>query len=124
MANIRDRIILIPRYTTYAGASSFTTEPLNVSAYESGDVLFWLGKIVGPAPGNSGVTVRFEESSDQMSWTLCGGTSTATLTPSSEWQFTPTFTKAWFRLKITLNTADANEPVATCYATGYLERRR
>jgi len=124
MGNIRDRIILIPRYTTYAGASSFTTEPLDVSGYQSGDIRVFTGKIVGPAPGNGAVSVAFQESSDQVNWANCSGSSAGNQTDDMEVRYVPTLTKAWFRMKITLSTGDANEPIVTCFATGFLERRR
>lgn len=122
MGNVRDRIILFPRYTTLAGAGDFRTLPINISGYESGDVMIWIGTIVGPTSGG-GVTGTFEESTDQVHWTECDGTSPA-LVSGQEVQFLPNFTKPWMRLTMSVALGVGNDPVVSSYAVGYLQRRK
>jgi hypothetical protein len=123
VANLRDRIILFPRYTTFAGDQDWTTLPINVTAYESGDVRIWIGDIVGvTTPGP--VAARFEESTDQVRWTTCGGTGSSSLAEGQETALAPLFTKAWMRLLISVQAGAGGKPSVSCYAVGYLERRK
>ena len=64
---------------------------------------------------------NLEESSDQVAWSTCGGT-TLNFTPSAnvETQYTAALTKRWFRIRLILPNADN---VLTCYAVGFLEER-
>lgn len=118
MANVRDRLILLPRFSTLAGAGDFTTQAINVSAYEGADVSVWMGRMVG-AGGSATATVQ--ESTDQAVWVTCAGTSEVALSDNSEQTLTPTFARPWMRLKVNLA---GTAPVMTCYAVGYLEKRR
>jgi hypothetical protein len=123
VANLRDRIILFPRYTTLAGARDFMTLPINVTAYERGDVVIWIGDIVGPTtPGPVGAA--FEESTDQVHWATCGGTGSGTLTAGSETTLGPQFTKPWMRFLMSVAAGAGGDPVLSCYAVGWLERRK
>ena len=124
MANVRDRAIFFPRYTTFAGDDTFTTLPVNVTAYEAGDVTVKIGTIVGPTAGGS-VSAVFEESTDQETWTTCAGSASAVLGSGDEARLTPGLAKAWLRLKVVVTKGTAGDlPVVTGYATGFLERRR
>ena len=120
MAGMRDRLILFPRYTTLAGGGNFTTLPINVSAYEGGEVRIWMGSPVH----NGTFEAVIQESTDQDSWTTCAGNSSQSLAANVEKLFDPTFSKAWMRLKIASNPAGSPEPVFTVYAVGYVEKRR
>ena len=123
MANLRDRIILFPRYTTFAGDRDWTTLAINVTGYERGDVTIWIGDIVGPTtPGL--VSAVFQESTDQVHWATCGGTGSGTLTAGTETTLKPEFTKAWMQFKIVIDAGVGGDPVVSCYAVGYLERRK
>ncbi len=123
MANLRDRVILFPRYTTFAGDRDFTTLPINVTGYESGDVMIWIGDVVGvTTPGP--VSAAFEESTDQVRWTTCGGSGSGTLTEGQETRLVPTLAKPWMRLRLTVGAAIGGDPIVSCYAVGYLERRK
>jgi hypothetical protein len=123
VGSVRDRIILFPRYTTFAGEDDFTTLPMNVTAYESGDVMAWIGDVVGPTiPGI--VTAVFEESTDLVRWTTCAGTASSALTSGQETQLLPALEKPWMRLRINVGPGTGGEPVVSCYAVGYLERRK
>ncbi len=123
MANLRDRIILFPRYTTFAGDRDWTTLPINVTAYEAGDVMIWIGDVVGvTTPGP--VAAVFEESTDQVRWTTCGGTGSATLAQGLETPLLPALAKPWMRLRINVQPGSGGDPIVSCYAVGYLKRRK
>lgn len=133
-------LVLFPRHTTLAGLTvngDFTTGAMDVTPYSRAVVTTWRGKIVGPAPSDSNPAtpaflVWFEESTDQMTWTLCAGSpnggdpgTVAGTTPdfryeAGQTQYPVSLTKRWFRLRVRLFAA-AN--VASCWAVGFLERR-
>jgi hypothetical protein len=111
-------LVLLPRYTSYVGQSTFTTIGMEVTDYANAIVNVWRGKLTGTSP-TFGVT--FEESTDQSNWTMCAGT-TANADPGQEMeaQFTAQLTKRWFRIKVVLG---GTTPAATCWAIGFLEMR-
>ena len=123
MANLRDRIILFPRYTTFAGDRDWTTLPINVTSYEGGDLRIWIGDVAGVTMAGP-ITAAIEESTDQATWSTCGGTGSAALAEGVEVALAPTFTKPWMRLRINIQPAIGGDPVVSCYAVGYLERRK
>jgi hypothetical protein len=124
VASRRDRIILFPRYTTLAGTGDFTTVPIDVTSYESGDVAAWMGEVVGPTtPGV--VAAFFEESTDQEGWTTCGGTGTLALVSGQEAELAPVLRKPWMRFRINVASGvGGSPPVLTVYAVGYLQGRK
>jgi hypothetical protein len=111
-------LVLIPRYSTYAGNSNFATIAMDVTEYEQAIVNFWCGTLLG-----SGGTINlyFEESTDQNNWTDCQPYAAA-VNPSAgtETQYTPTLSKRWFRIKLVLPNADN---VLTAWAVGFLQER-
>ena len=62
-------LVLIPRYTTYAGAETFTTIGMEVTDYEKALVNVWRG----PLAGGGAVVFTFEESTDGTTWSTCTG---------------------------------------------------
>lgn len=123
-------LVLLPRYTTYAGlpgtgggtigVAYFSTIGMDVTQYQSAIVNVWRGKLIGTAA----VAPKFnlEESSDQVSWTPCTGPA-ADFDPGEnvEDQYTAALSKRWFRIKLLLGNADN---VLTCWAVGFLEQRQ
>ena len=111
-------LVLLPRYSSYVGASNFTTIGMEVSDYSAAIVSVWRGKLTGTGP-TFGIT--FEESTDQQNWTTCTGT-TPNADPGQELeaQYTATLSKRWFRAKVTLG---GTGPAGTCWALGFLEMR-
>ncbi|MCI0632542.1 MAG: hypothetical protein L0206_01270 [Actinobacteria bacterium] len=63
-------LLLVPRFTTYVRDGDFPSIGLDVSPFASAVVHVWRGKLIGTSPG---VTVRFEESMEQDSWSACAG---------------------------------------------------
>ena len=120
-------LVLLPRYTTYAGKPGsgntyFSTIALDVTQYQNAIMNVWRGKLVGST--TPGVTFWFEESTDQDSWSVCdgspGGGSGGDPGENTETQYTLTLKKRWFRVKAELGGADN---VVTCWAVGFLEER-
>jgi hypothetical protein len=111
-------LVLLPRYSSYVGASTFTTIGMEVSEYSAASVNVWRGKLTGTTP-TFGVT--FQESIDQITWTTCTGT-TPDVDPGEETEalYTATLKKRWFRIKVTLG---GTTPAGTCWAIGFLEKR-
>ena len=112
-------LVLLPRYTTFTGAGTFTTIAMDVTEYQSAIINAWRGVLNGT--GSPTFTISFEESTDQVSWTTCTDGSGGDPTQNTEAQYTPTLKKRWFRAKVVLT---GTEPVAvTCWAVGFLELR-
>lgn len=120
-------LVMVPRYTTYAGNVTgytanpgFTTVGMDVSEYDSAIINFWRGPIVVET-GTPTFLVTCQESTDQNVWSTCAGTTADTaVSENAELQFTPTLSKRWFRIKIMVA---GTKPVVSCWAVGYLIRR-
>ena len=109
---------MVPRYSTYCGATDFLTIAMDVSRYSAGQLTAWRGPAVGTTP-TFGITCQ--ESSDGVTWATCAD-STADTDPgaNTEVALAPTFSRRFFRIKITLG---GTSPVATCWISGFLEQR-
>jgi len=116
MAGELTPLVLLPRYTTYTGAHDFTTIGMEVTDYSKAIVNFWRGDLAG---GGS-ITVTYEESTDQNSWSTCTTGGPYNPSAGSEVQHQPELNKRWFRIKVTLT---GTNPYVTCWAIGFLELR-
>jgi hypothetical protein len=128
MAGELTPLVLLPRYTTYAGlpgtgsgtikVAYFSTVAMEVPEYQKAIINVWRGKLIGTSASPK---FTIEESTDQVSWTTCGGT-TANFDPGEnvEAQYTATLTKRWLRITVELGNADN---VLSCWAVGFLEQR-
>lgn len=111
-------LVLIPRYSSYTGAGTYTTIAMDVTDYQSAIVNAWRGVL----NGGGAYTLSFEESTDQNSWATCTNGSGGDPGEDTEAQYTPTITKRWFRAKLVLT---GTEPVSvTTWAVGFLELRQ
>jgi hypothetical protein len=110
-------LVLIPRYTSFIGAATFTTVGMDVSEFQKAHANTWRGPMTGSSPTYA---ISFEESTDQDNWTTCSGGSAADPGANTEAPYTPTLTKRWFRVKLVL--AGTN-PAVTTWCVGFLERR-
>jgi hypothetical protein len=120
-------LVLLPRYTTYAGlpdsgVQSFSTIALDATQFQNAIVNVWRGKLVGST--TPGFTLWFEESTDQVVWTVCdgspGGPGGGDPGENDETQYTLALRKRWFRVQVLLGGADN---VVSCWAVGFLEER-
>lgn len=116
MAGTYVPLVLIPRYTTYSGATTYTTIGMDVSEYSKAVVSFWRSS------GNSlsSISITYEESMDQLTWSTCSGGPFSDPGANTEGQHQPTLTKRWFRISVTLTGAGAT---VTCWCIGFLEQR-
>lgn len=109
-------VVLVGRFSTFAGQSVFATLAVNVVAYETAMINVWRGRL----GGTTMFLFALEESNDQTVWTtLISGD------PGQETEvlMAAALTKSWLRAKVVL--ADpAAVPVATCYAVGDLGLRK
>ncbi|MCE9635093.1 MAG: hypothetical protein K8T90_05240 [Planctomycetes bacterium] len=115
-------LVMLPRYTTFAGTTPFYTIAMDVTEYEKAILNVWRGQM------RTGCTfsMYFEESTDSNSWTNCAGvTPPVDPGPGAEAQYVPTLRKRWFRLRLELTAATTPDDFATvsCWAVGFLERR-
>jgi hypothetical protein len=118
MPGILTPLVLVPRYTTLSGTFEFSTIALDVTAYQNAIVNLFRTALLG-----TGGAVKFnlEESTDQVIWTVCSGTTADfDITPDTETQDVAALTKRWFRLTIQLPNANN---VSTFYVVGFLEER-
>lgn len=116
-------IVVLPRFTSYVGAGSYTTEPLPMEGFDKGRVTFWRGPLVGGAASDPFRTY-FEESQDAVTWTEAGTTPSQPVTAANTvGGFEVLFRKKWFRIRVEL-AADANGVVGiSLWMVGELEQR-
>src|SRR5262245_55192177 len=98
-------VVMMPRYTTFASASTdqdFTTIAMDVTQYQSAILNVWRTALIGSSPD---FKVYFEESTDQVAWSTCSGTSGSgeTLSNATEAQFVATLKRRWFRIRVRLS---------------------
>jgi hypothetical protein len=111
-------LVLLPRYTTLAGASDFTTVGMDVSDYVGAQLGCWRGSLIGS--GGPTFAIVFEESTDQDTWTTCNSGSGGDPGAGTEAVYRPEFVKRWFRARVTLSGTNVS---VSCWAVGFLERR-
>ncbi|MGQ0612863.1 MAG: hypothetical protein ACT4PV_03840 [Planctomycetaceae bacterium] len=108
-------IVLVGRFTTYAGTSIFTTVPMDVSPFESIALSVWRGQLLGTSPT---FTVAFQQATDKLDWASIESGDPG---EAVEYQWIVQLqNKRWFRLRIALGGVG---PIATCYANGYFVER-
>jgi hypothetical protein len=120
MSMVDSAIVLLPRFTTLVGASSFTTLPVDVSKYGSAQFQLWRGPLRGTP---AAFLAYLEESLDAEHWVLGPSTPTGydpatddpTLTRPK--LFSYGFRLRWFRIRIELS---GTAPGCTCWAEGLL----
>jgi len=110
-------LVLLPRYTTYAGDTQFTTIAMDVTEFQNAILNCFRGDLIGTAPT---IGLTFQESTDQVTWSTCSGTTPAWDPGPTEDQVTAALTKRWFRVIVQLGGIDN---IATCWIVGFLEER-
>ena len=107
-----DKIILLPRFTSFAGSGTFLTAPMNVRAYHEAliqfDVVATLGT-TGPT-----ISACVQESPDLEYWQDIGPALTHNDSVPKAFRF------EWIRLKVTVSGAD---PGFTGWCVGNFVRR-
>jgi hypothetical protein len=125
MSAVDAGIVLLARPTTLIGATTFTTEPLDVSSYGSVEFQVWRGPIAGG--GGPTILFYFEESLDAQTWALGPSAPTGYDPANPVTGGDPTFDRPqffsygfrlrWFRIRVALTGA---APVVSCWAEGLL----
>ena len=126
MNETTEKILLLPRFTAFAGNGPYYTAPINIRAYSRADITAWAS--LGFGTSRSTIQVSVEESPDLDSWFALGGligstpeSEETTRVPSSP----ATFRFDWLRLRVELTGTDTmgNAPVLTAWAVGNFVRR-
>jgi hypothetical protein len=120
-------LVMVPRYTGYLGANTFSTLPLDVSAYRKATLEYWRGELAGSQLTTPATwTAHFEEASepDPIAWTaLVTALTTVNTTSLVELEFQ----RKYFRVRFVATAGSgggASGLVAiTVFVAGNLERR-
>jgi len=109
-------VVLLPRYTGYLWADTFTTVPLNVEAYARGTITLWRGRMPGTTPT---FKAYFEDSHDAVTWTPFNASGED---PGAAAAMIVRFELArrWLRVKVVLTGTGTG---VSCWAAGFLEER-
>ena len=109
-------LVMMPRFSTYAGATTFYSIWMDVSEYEKAILNVWRGPM---SVGTFALTC--EESTDGIVPSNCAGvTWPEDPTADAEEQYIVTLKKRWFRTKLVLTGSGVT---VSCWAVGFLERR-
>jgi hypothetical protein len=123
MAGRQVPVVMFPRYSTLVGATTFTTIAMDVTDYQGAVLGVWRGEI----PTDSAFKLTCQESTDQLVWSNCSGTSVVDYDPGQEveGQSAPTLKKRWFRVQVVLvSNAPSNPfPQVSLWVVGFLEER-
>ena len=117
-------VVMIPRYTTFAGTGMFTTVAMDVLRFGAARMDVWRGKLVTATPASASAEFMLEESSDAQSWQPCEGNPTP-VDPGEEAEASigVTLRQRWFRVIFLVDSTASEEPVVTAYAAGVVARR-
>ncbi len=110
-------LVLLPRLTTLAGAGTFKTIGVDVSAFESAIVHVWRGNLRGTGPT---ILVGFEESEDQVSWFDCAGGAPFSPAADTETTVEVTLKRRYLRAVVTLGGTNV---AVSMFAVGHLVSR-
>jgi hypothetical protein len=115
--------VVLPRFTSYVGPGTFTTEPVPVDRFAMGRMLFWRGPLVGGAASNPFRTY-FEESQDRVTWVEAAtSVSQPVTTADTVGPVGVIFWRKWFRVRVVL-AADASGVVGvSMWMVGELQQR-
>ncbi len=117
MAGKRFPLVLVPRYSTYAGAGDFTTIGMEVTPFVSALVTIWRNSLNGTSPT---CTFEFEESTDRTVWTTCSGGGAVDPGTDTEHLVSVELKKRYFRSRVKLGGTGV---AASLYAVGYFTAR-
>lgn len=116
MKGTLEPIVLIPRFTSYAGAGDYTTVAMELREYVTATVTLWRGPLLGTSPT---FKFWFEYSRDGVTWAKepVGGYDPGA---SAAMQISTGFPNRLFRIRVELGGTD---PAVTCWCAGSIERR-
>lgn len=118
-------LVILPRYSSFAGRDMFTTVPVDVTDYARAILTCWRGPLKEPA--NATIAFICQESSDQVTWETCTGTNVS-FDPgeSVEGVTDATLKRRWFRMTLSLQSSATYQNLldVSCWAVGHLEQRQ
>ncbi len=102
MAEITERLVLVPRFTTLGATGVFYFKPINVRAYYAANVTAWRGR---PRGTSVDLTIDMQASYDLVNWDDWGGS----LDPSADDEQTELLTidREWLRVRVTITGSDS-----------------
>ncbi|MCK6478981.1 MAG: hypothetical protein HUU06_00400 [Planctomycetaceae bacterium] len=116
-------IVLLPRFSSFVGAGTYTTEPIPVEGFDKGQLMFWRGPLVGGAPSNPFRTY-FEESHDASAWSEAATTPSQPVTTANTLEgYAVHFKKRWFRIRVVLAANASGVVGISLWMVGELEQR-
>jgi hypothetical protein len=107
MQEVVDKVLLLPRYTSFAGATSFYTAPMNVREYARAIFTYTACGGLGSTPPT--VVVKIEQSADLEIWTEVAPDINVGGPVELAFKF------EWMRIKLTVSGSD---PCITCWCVG------
>jgi hypothetical protein len=111
-------VVLLPRFTTLVGPTTFETFPLDVRAYVMAELSLWRAPLLG-APFTT-ITFEMLESVDRVQWSSCPGPSHVDPGANTEAGFAWNLSKPWVRMRV--NGLGAGFGV-TCWVQGFFVKR-
>src|SRR5689334_20956339 len=111
MAGRIQRIVMLPRFTSFYGAATFSTVPINVREFAQVILTAWRSTELA-APGLT-LSMALEESTDTQVWHSAG----SALAPTADQELTGSYslTMEWVRLSVTVSGGGLG---ASCWAVG------
>lgn len=104
------RIVLLPRFSTFVGAQTYTSQPVRARDFASANIAFWRTAAMGASPT---VAIAVQQSADlQLWWEL---ETDSDPDADAETTLSPSFTMDWMRFTLTLG---GTAPALTCWAVG------
>ena len=126
MAGMLVPLVMLPRYSSFAGINdftSFTTIPVDATDYSRAILTCWRGPLKEPTGASMAFTCQ--ESSDQETWFTCAGTNVS-FDPGEgvEGVADATLKRRWFRMRVSLSgTGPDHGGLVACWAVGHLVKR-
>ena len=116
--NLTVPVVLVGRFTTFAGADSFETVPIAVSEFSEIDLTVWRGVL---EDAGDQFTFEIQESMDQENWTQIG-----IVTPSGAGQvsLSADLSRSYLKAIVKLASPGGGFPVITAWVAGFLLKRR
>lgn len=119
MPAVDSSFVILPRFTSLVGATTFTSLAQDASSYGGAQFQVWRGPIrTKTSSPPAKFTIYLEESLDTETWVLGPGTPTPFEIAAFEVKFfSYSFRLRWFRVRVVV---EGDDPIVTCWAEGLL----
>lgn len=112
-SNSRQAVALLPRFTALIGASTFTSDLLDVSGHSTLTLQIWRGALQG---SSTGFALYLDESLDAEDWTPINATAIDPGTATTK-MLDVCLRLRWLRVRVEL----AGDTHVNCWAEGYVQ---